>query len=296
VAIEMTRILARRTGTRGRAPTSREPRPALATTVGPVPDGPRSGGPRSGGGKANDSVPVGSSDGPVLDGPVLDGPVSGAVTAELTSVGSAGVGVGALPRRAGGLPHEVVFREASRQRTAVRQVWVETDEDAVLDDWASWGRVELMAERRPFVLEADVDGRGVRLVEPMGREPVAAFTPERIGGWVRLADGALLRWLEPTRTEFASGLVGRHEANIIRFALDGTALVFVDPNLGGPRIARVGQAPVAGSGDTRRGDAPDPRLGWMPDMVALLVLAWFLRLLERAPAASIRSYVRHLGV
>ncbi|SNQ46966.1 conserved hypothetical protein [Frankia canadensis] len=283
MAIEMTRILARRPGTRGRAPTSRGIRPVLVTQAEPLPTGPL-------------------ATGPLATGPLAaQGSPGEASSVEVFPAGrpAAGDAADALPRRAGGLPHDVVFRDASSRRAAVRQVWVEADEDAVLADWGSRGRVELMAARRPFVLEADVDGRGVRLVEPMGLVPVAAFTPERVGGRVRLADGASLRWLEPTRAEFASGLVGHREVNIIRFALDGTALVIADPDLLDPqvtRVGRVGRVAVAGPGDTRRGDAPDPRLGWVPDVVALLVLGWFLRLLERTPAAPARSYVRHLGV
>ncbi|EIV93195.1 hypothetical protein [Frankia sp. QA3] len=241
MAIAMTRILSRRPGAQGRAPT-----------------------------------PSGAGTRP------LPGP---------------GAGADVLPRRAGGLPHELVFRVASAsRRSAVRQVRVETDEEAVLADWASRGRVELMAARRPFVLELDLDGRGVRLVEPMGRVPVAAFAAGRAGGRVRLADGGVLRWLTPTRGEFSSGLVGHREVNIIRFALDGTALVVADPDLLDPEVARVVRVSDAGPGDTRRGDVPDPRLGWLPDVVALLVLAWFLRLLESTSAASARSRVRDLGV
>ncbi len=209
-------------------------------------------------------------------------------------------GAGVLPRRAGGLPHELVFRVVSASRhNAVPQVQVETDEQAVLADWASRGRVELMAARRPFVLETDLDGRGVRLVEPMGRVPVAAFVADRVGGRVRLADGCELRWLTPTRGEFASGLVGHREVNIIRFALDGTALVMVDPDLFDPavtRVARMVRAPGGGPGDTCRGDVPDPRLGWLPDVVALLVLAWFLRLLECTAGGQARPPAQDLGV
>ncbi|WP_163553421.1 hypothetical protein [Candidatus Frankia alpina] len=209
-------------------------------------------------------------------------------------------GADVLPRRAGGLPHELVFRVTSASRhNAIPQLQVETDEQAVLADWALRGRVELMAARRPFVLEMDLDGRGVRLVEPMGRVPVAAFVADRVGGRVRLADGCELRWLTPTRGEFASGLVGHHEVNIIRFALDGTALVMADPDLLDPAVARVARmvrASDAGPGDTCRGDIPDPRLGWLPDVVALLVLAWFLRLLECTAGEPARSSVRDLGV
>ncbi|MCK9876066.1 hypothetical protein MXD59_09805 [Frankia sp. Ag45/Mut15] len=198
--------------------------------------------------------------------------------------------VGVLPRRAGGLPHELVLRNVPGGNRAVRQVWFEADEAGVLADWDERDRVELMAAGRPFVLERDLDGRGVRLVEPMGRDPVAAFTPARVGGRVLLADGTTLRWLQPTRGVFESGLVGYRDASIVRFAMDGTALVFAALELAGS--ARVG------SGDTGRGDLPDPRRGWLPDLVALLVLSWFVRLLEvwPTPSVDIRSGVRHLGV
>ncbi|MCM3886428.1 hypothetical protein [Frankia sp. R82] len=230
--------------------------------------------------------------------------------------------LGVLPRRAGGLPHEVALRTAPGSHGgAVRQVWIEADEAGVLADWDEWDRVELMAAGRPFVLERDLDGRGVRLVEPMGRDPVAAFTPARVGGQVLLADGTVLRWLEPTRAVFESGLVGYRGVNIIRFAMDGTALVLAALDLTEPphptraslprrplqatrpawsaRPARVGAGSAdVGSGDTRRGDLPDPRRGWRPDLVALLVLSWFVRLLEvrPTPPAEVRSGVRHLGV
>ncbi|CAO5167920.1 hypothetical protein FAIPA1_20092 [Frankia sp. AiPs1] len=225
-----------------------------------------------------------------------------------------------LPRRAGGLPHELFLRDAAGGHGgAVRQVWVEADEVGVLADWDSQERVELMVAGRPFVLELDLDGQGVRLVEPMGRIPVAVFARQRVGGRVRLADGTVLRWLQPTRGSFDSGLVGHRDANIIRFAMDGTALVFAAIDLFNPpprrpsrsqlppwpllsvssRFARwPGRAPSAGSGDTCRGDLPDPRRGWLPDMLGLLVLGWFLRLLELRPAlaADARSGDRHLGV
>ncbi len=261
MAIAVTRILSRRPGAPGRAPS-----PAAASGTRAEAVAGRSG----------------RSERPVT------------CTRPLPEVGA---GAQALPRRAGGLPHEVVFRVTAASRcTAVRQVWVETDEQAVLADWASRGRVELMAARRPFVLELDLDGQGVRLVEPMGRVPVAAFAADRAGGRVRLADGCVLRWLTPTRGAFASGLVGHREVNIIRFALDGTALVVAHPDLLVPEVTRVVRASDAGPGDTRRGDVPDPRLGWVPDVVALLVLAWFLRLLETSAVVPARSRVREPGV
>lgn len=186
----------------------------------------------------------------------------------------------------GGFPHEVTLRVLSAPRGAgLRQVDVEADVDAVLDDWRERGRVELMVRGRPLVLETDLDGRGIRLVEPMGREPVAAFEPGRHGGRVHLADGAVLRWLAPGRHEFASGFVGHQDANIIRFALDGTALVLVDLDEFGSGAPRPGRAAGAGSRHTHRGDVADPRLGWLPDVVALLVLGWFLRLAGSGPAA-----------
>ncbi|WP_462203440.1 hypothetical protein [Frankia sp. CcWB3] len=205
-------------------------------------------------------------------------------------------GAGFLPRRAGGLPHELVFRiESVSRHASVRHVHIETGEGAVLADWWSRGRVELMAAGRPFVLETDLDGSGIRLVEPMGRVPLAAFEPGRHGGRVRLSDGATLRWLTPIRGEFASGLVGHRDVNIIRFALDGTALVVANPDALDPGVTRVARTPGAGSGHVCRGKVADPRLGWVPDVVALLVLGWFLRVVESEVVGSSRSRVRYLG-
>ncbi len=302
MAIEMARILPRRPGARRHAPT----RPGPVT---PVLAGLGVGAVWGSAGAARPSAGPAAADG---SGPSTPG---GSLFAEVSPVGAPGVEVGTagagtgeaqvrsrgersgepdgLPRRAGGLPHELAFRDAAGGRGgAMRQVWVETDEDAVLADWAYRGRVELMAARRPFVLEADLDGRGVRLVEPMGRVPVAAFTPGRGGGRVRLANGTVLRWLEPTRAVFASGLVAPGGANIIRFALDGTALVIAGLDLLDPQTARAGRVLGTGPGDACRGDAPDPRPGWVPDLVGLLVLGWFVRLLESAGSPALRSGVR----
>ncbi|CAO5232930.1 conserved hypothetical protein [Frankia sp. AgKG'84/4] len=225
--------------------------------------------------------------------PGVEAGTAGAGTAQVRAPGDGSGEPDGLLRRAGGLPHELALRDAAGGRGgAMRQVWVETDEGAVLADWAYRGRVELMAARRPFVLEADLDGRGVRLVEPMGRVPVAAFTPGRRGGRVRLANGTVLRWLEPTRAVFASGLVAPGGANIIRFALDGTALVIAGLDRPDPQTAQAGRVLGAGPGDARRGDAPDPRSGWVPDLVGLLVLGWFVRLLESSRQPALRSGVR----
>ncbi|MCK9896926.1 hypothetical protein [Frankia sp. AgB32] len=314
MAIAMARILPRRPGARGRVPTRTGPTTtsvlaglgtgavweaadASRPPAGPAAaDGPAPGPSTAGGLLFAEISPAGAAGAAGAPGAATAGVAAAGVrTAEpgVRPSGDRSAEPAGLPRRAGGLPHELAFRDATGGRgNAIRQLWVETDEDAVLADWARRGRVELMAARRPFVLEADLDGRGVRLVEPMGRVPVAAFIPGRAGGRVRLADGTVLRWLEPTRAVFASGLVAPGGANIIRFALDGTALVIAGLDLPEPPTTRADRVLGAGPGDTCRGDAPDPRPGGVPDLVGLLVLGWFIRLLECSRPPALRSGVR----
>jgi hypothetical protein len=74
---------------------------------------------------------------------------------------------------------------------------------------------------------------------------------------VHLTDGTTLRWICPTRSVFECGFVSG-SVNLIRFAYDGTAIICV----GG------GFASHESAGST----------GAEPDLLALVVLGWFLLL------------------
>jgi hypothetical protein len=181
------------------------------------------------------------------------------------------------------LPHDLAYHFLDGTCHEVR---VEADMDAVLDDWRRHGRVELMLFGRALVVENDLNGTGLRVVDPVGRMPLAAFRPGRHGGRVDLPDGAVLRWLAPTRSVFESGFVAAQERNVVRFTHDGTAIVLVNA----AELAELAElADTAGLADPaepaevavpaqagRPADTAVP--GEAPDVLVLLVLGWFLRL------------------
>ncbi|WP_035749821.1 hypothetical protein [Parafrankia discariae] len=189
--------------------------------------------------------------------------------------GAAGATGGRPARFDGLLPLEIGYAFVPGSRNQVR---VRGDRAAVLERWHRDGGVELMAAGRPLRLEPDLDGAGVRVVDPVTRLPLAVFRPRSRGGLVDLADGSTLRWLRPRRRAagyvFERGFVGWRNANVVRFAHDGVAIVLVDPSdltRHRPPVARpdFGAATVA-----------DPRRGWVPEVAVLVPLGWFLLLLE----------------
>ncbi|SQD93779.1 conserved hypothetical protein [Parafrankia sp. Ea1.12] len=210
---------------------------------------------------------------------------AGRAGAEGAGAGRRGVAPGLAARLDGLLPLEVGYDFVSGTRN---QVWVRGDRAAVLERWHRDGGVELMVADRPFRLESDLDGVGVRVVDPVARLPLAAFRPRPRGGLVDLADGSTLRWLRPRRRAagyvFERGFVGWRNANIVRFAHDGVAIVLVDPSdltRHRPPVARpdFGAATVA-----------DPRRGWVPEVTVLVLLGWFLLLLEDDPVPPAPAY------
>jgi hypothetical protein len=172
------------------------------------------------------------------------------------------------------LPHELEYHFLD---AAQRDVRVEADIRAILAEWGDRSRVELMLAGRALVLESDLDGLGVRVVDPISRMPLAVFRPARRGGRVDLPDGGTLRWLAPTRSIFESGFVTAHQANIIRFAHDGTATILVDA------VDLAGGAVPARAERRRAGRFRDDRT---VDVLMLLVLGWFLRLVGELDDAS----------
>ena len=182
------------------------------------------------------------------------------------------------------LPRELDYYFLGGARNQVRVV---ADCSAVLADWHRRGRVEFMAAGRPLLVEKDLGGVGIRVVDPVSRMPLAGFRPTRRGGWADLADGSRLRWLRPRPGLFERGFVGWRNANIIRFAHDGVAIVLVDP------ASLIDPAAEGGVDlDPTRAAVADPHRGWLPDLLALLVLGWFLILLEDSPRGGLDRRAR----
>ncbi|WP_131747431.1 hypothetical protein [Frankia sp. Cppng1_Ct_nod] len=161
-----------------------------------------------------------------------------------------------------GLLHEVTLNIVDGRQDHLVLVAADSRVAAILADWQGARRVELMVEGRPLALEADLDHRGIRVLDPVMRIPLAAFRPARRrgGGTVELPGGHTARWVVPGRSVFECGFFDGCGRSLLRFAHDGTSLVFVDD-------------------DHRRcGGAHDP--------LVLLTLGWFLRLLSGLPPVA----------
>jgi hypothetical protein len=159
------------------------------------------------------------------------------------------------------VPRELL---CSRERETGARLVVPVDGstlDAARADWVRDGEVELVLDGRVLVLQADLNGRGVRVIDPFGRLLLAVFRPARRGrGTVVFADGAAARWIAPDRWSFECGFVSPRGNNLVRFAHDGTAIMLVDE--------------------------VDHEAGLAPDPVVMLALGWFLLWVGLAPRAG----------
>ncbi|WP_322752349.1 hypothetical protein [Frankia sp. Cas3] len=156
-----------------------------------------------------------------------------------------------------GLLHEVALDVVDGRLGWVMLVADDSRVAAILADWDDRRRVELMVAGRPLALEADLDGPGIRVFDPVTCIPLAAFRPARRGGggMVELPGTRAVRWVVPRGSVFECGFLSRYGGGLIRFARDCTALVLVD--------------------DDRR------RRGGIHDPLVLLTLGWFLLLKDQ---------------
>lgn len=156
-----------------------------------------------------------------------------------------------------GLLHEVALGTVDGRPDQVMLVADDRRVAAVLADWDEHRRVELMVAGRLLALEADPDGRGLRVFDPVTSIPLVAFRSARRGGGgtVELPGSRAVRWVVPRGSVFECGFLSSRGGGLIRFAHDGTALVLVDDD------------------HRRRGGIHDP--------LVLLTLGWFLLLKSR---------------